>query len=86
MLSLGLIINTHEQPDYLARALSAVARQISPPEEVLLADDGDFLVHLADDQTDGQIHLLAHGEGDRLALQGLETGGDDLDGVVAGLQ
>jgi GT2 family glycosyltransferase len=40
MLSLGLIINTHEQPDYLARALSAVARQISPPEEVLLADDG----------------------------------------------
>jgi glycosyltransferase involved in cell wall biosynthesis len=40
MFSLGLIINTHEQPDYLARVLSAVARQISPPEEVLLADDG----------------------------------------------
>ena len=55
-------------------------------DDVLLADDGDFLVHLADDQTDGQIHLLAHGEGDRLALQGLETGGNNLDGVVAGLQ
>ncbi len=40
MFSLGLIINTHEQPEYLARVLSAVARQISPPEEVLLADDG----------------------------------------------
>ena len=40
MFSLGLIINTHEQPEYLARVLSAVSRQISPPEEVLLADDG----------------------------------------------
>src|ERR1035441_10115525 len=55
-------------------------------DDVLLADDGDFLVHLADDQTDGQIHPLAHGEGDRLALQGLETVGNDLDGVDAGLQ
>ena len=40
MFSLGLIINTHEQPEYLARVLSAVSRQISPSEEVLLADDG----------------------------------------------
>jgi glycosyltransferase involved in cell wall biosynthesis len=40
MFSLGLIINTHEQPEYLARVLGAVSRQISAPEEVLLADDG----------------------------------------------
>jgi glycosyltransferase involved in cell wall biosynthesis len=40
MFSLGLIINTHEQPEYLARVLSAVSRQVSPPEEVLVADDG----------------------------------------------
>jgi glycosyltransferase involved in cell wall biosynthesis len=40
VISLGLIINTHEQPEYLARVLGAVARQTSQPEEVLLADDG----------------------------------------------
>jgi glycosyltransferase involved in cell wall biosynthesis len=40
MLSLGLIINTFEQPDYLGRVLAAVAGQSSAPEEVLLADDG----------------------------------------------
>ena len=38
--SLGLIVNTFNQPDYLARVLSAVARQTAPPGEVLLADDG----------------------------------------------
>jgi len=37
---LGLVINTHNQAEYLARVLNAVARQISPPDEVLLADDG----------------------------------------------
>jgi glycosyltransferase involved in cell wall biosynthesis len=37
---IGLIINSFEQPDYLGRVLAAVARQTSPPEEVLLADDG----------------------------------------------
>jgi glycosyltransferase involved in cell wall biosynthesis len=40
MFPLGLIINTHEQPDFLARVLVAVSRQLSPPDEVLLADDG----------------------------------------------
>ena len=40
MFPLGLIINTHEQPEYLARVLGAISRQISSPEEVLLADDG----------------------------------------------
>ena len=38
--SLGLIINTYNQPEYLARVLNAVARQTSPPEEVLVANDG----------------------------------------------
>jgi glycosyltransferase involved in cell wall biosynthesis len=40
MLSLSLIINAYEQPDYLARVLGAVSRQVSLPDEVLLADDG----------------------------------------------
>jgi len=37
---LGLIINTWNQPEYLARVLKAVALQSSIPNEVLLADDG----------------------------------------------
>lgn len=37
---LGLIINTWNQPDYLRRVLRAVSAQKSPPDEVLLADDG----------------------------------------------
>ncbi len=40
MPSVALIINTHNQPDYLERVLRAVAGQSSMPEEVLLADDG----------------------------------------------
>ncbi len=39
-MTLALIINTFEQPEYLARVLCAVSAQTSPPEEVLLADDG----------------------------------------------
>jgi glycosyltransferase involved in cell wall biosynthesis len=38
--SLGLVINTFNQPDYLGRVLAAVARQAVLPDEVLLADDG----------------------------------------------
>jgi len=38
--SLGLVVNTFNQPDYLARVLRAVARQTTLPSEVLLADDG----------------------------------------------
>jgi GT2 family glycosyltransferase len=37
---ISLVINTFEQPDYLARVLTAVAGQTVPPQEVLLADDG----------------------------------------------
>lgn len=40
MPTLGLIINTYEQPDYLQRVLAAVARQLVQPDEVLVADDG----------------------------------------------
>ena len=39
-MKISLVVNTFNQPDYLARVLAAVARQSSPPEEVLLADDG----------------------------------------------
>jgi glycosyltransferase involved in cell wall biosynthesis len=39
-MKISMVINTFDQPDYLSRVLAAVARQTSPPEEVLLADDG----------------------------------------------
>ena len=39
-MKVSLVINTFNQPDYLARVLAAVARQSAPPDEVLLADDG----------------------------------------------
>jgi glycosyltransferase involved in cell wall biosynthesis len=39
-MKLALVINTFNQPDYLARVLKAVAQQSAPPDEVLLADDG----------------------------------------------
>ncbi|MDD5138677.1 MAG: glycosyltransferase family 2 protein [Verrucomicrobiales bacterium] len=38
--AITLVINTFNQPDYLARVLAAVTGQSSPPDEVLLADDG----------------------------------------------
>jgi len=38
--SLALVVNTFNQPDYLARALEAIARQVQPPAEIILADDG----------------------------------------------
>ena len=40
MPRVGLIISTFNQREYLARVLTAVDRQSSPPDEVLLADDG----------------------------------------------
>ena len=40
--TLGLIINTWQQPDYLARVLRAVSTQTIRPDEVLLADDGSL--------------------------------------------
>jgi len=39
-MKLSLVINTFEQPEYLARVLAAVAGQHRRPDEVLLADDG----------------------------------------------
>jgi glycosyltransferase involved in cell wall biosynthesis len=39
-MKIALVINTYDQPDYLARVLAAVERQVTPPDEVLLADDG----------------------------------------------
>jgi glycosyltransferase involved in cell wall biosynthesis len=37
---LALVVNTYNQPDYLARVLEAVAAQSQLPHEVLVADDG----------------------------------------------
>ena len=37
---LGIILNTYNQPEYLARVLRALTRQTCPPKEILLADDG----------------------------------------------
>ena len=39
-MTLSLVINTFNQPDYLGRVLNAVSRQNCLPDEVLLADDG----------------------------------------------
>jgi glycosyltransferase involved in cell wall biosynthesis len=39
-MKISLVINTFDQPDYLARVLAAVAAQTRLPDEVLLADDG----------------------------------------------
>lgn len=39
-MRLTLVINTFNQPEYLARVLSAVSRQTRRPDEVVLADDG----------------------------------------------
>lgn len=37
---ISLIINTHEQPEYLRRVLQSVEKQSVLPKEVILADDG----------------------------------------------
>ncbi len=39
-MRLSLVINTFNQPEYLARVLAAVSRQTRRPDEVVLADDG----------------------------------------------
>ena len=39
-MTLSIVINTFNQPDYLGRVLNAVSRQRVLPDEVLLADDG----------------------------------------------
>ena len=39
-LSLGLVVNTFNQPDYLSRVLRAISQQTRLPQEFLLADDG----------------------------------------------
>jgi len=39
-MTIALVINAYNQPEYLKRVLKAVARQNRLPEEVLLADDG----------------------------------------------
>ncbi len=38
--SIGLIVNTYNQPDYLHRVLKAISSQHVLPTEVLIADDG----------------------------------------------
>ena len=38
--NLALIINTYNQPAHLARVLRSLSQQTSPPNEVLVADDG----------------------------------------------
>jgi len=68
---LGLIINTHNQPEYLSRVLNAVTRQTSVPDEVLLADDGSeaetatVFTSWAAKQTFPRQHLWQKNEGFR---------------------
>jgi glycosyltransferase involved in cell wall biosynthesis len=35
-----LVVTTHERPDALERVLTAVAAQVQPPDELIVADDG----------------------------------------------
>jgi len=53
---LALVVNTFNQPDYLARVLNAVMRQTQPPQEVVLADDG------SDDPTRAVFEQWASGQ------------------------
>lgn len=39
-MRLALIVTTYERPDALAQVLRSVAHQTSPPDELLVADDG----------------------------------------------
>lgn len=39
-MTLALVINTFNQPDYLQRVLHAMSRQSVAPDEILIADDG----------------------------------------------
>jgi glycosyltransferase involved in cell wall biosynthesis len=71
--TLALVINTFNQPDYLARVLAAVARQTQPVEEVLLADDGSgaetraVFASWADRQSGRTEHVWQAHEGFRRA-------------------
>jgi GT2 family glycosyltransferase len=71
--AITLVINTFNQPDYLARVLDAVAGQSSPPDEVLLADDGsepptrELFSRWSAAQTFGTAHLWQAHEGFRRA-------------------
>ena len=70
---LGLVINTSNQPEYLARILTAVSRQTSSPEEVLLAEDGTddatrkVFERWAASQSSRTAHLSQFNEGFRRA-------------------
>lgn len=70
-MTVSLIINTFDQPDYLARVLTAVTGQASPPAEVLLADDGsgdttrELFTRWAAAQTFRTTHLWQPNEGFR---------------------
>ena len=52
----ALVVNTFNQPDYLARVLNAVTRQTQPPQEVIVADDG------SDDPTRAVFKRWASGQ------------------------
>ena len=60
--SLGLIISTYDQPDYLRRVLRAVNSQTLPPVEVLVADDGsdEHTARAFKDWAAGQSILTQH--------------------------
>ncbi len=59
---LGLIINTWNQPEYLGRVLQALSVQSSPPDEVLLADDGsaEATRKVFSEWSSGQLIPAAH--------------------------
>ena len=70
-LAVALVINTYNQPEYLARVLAAVSVQSSAPDEVLLADDGSeaptkqLFAHWSAEQKFRTVHLWQAHEGFR---------------------
>lgn len=72
--TITLVVNTFNQPDYLARVLAAVAAQISPPDEVLLADDGseaptkELFARWATGQKFRTAHIWQKNEGFRRSM------------------
>ena len=71
--ALGLVINTSNQPEYLARILTAISHQSSVPDEVLLAEDGtdaatrNVFESWAGSQSSRTAHLSQPNEGFRRA-------------------
>jgi len=60
-MTLTLVVNTFNQPEYLRRVLRAISNQTAPPAELVLADDGsdDETREVFEDWAAGQAYPCA---------------------------